>query len=61
MENKASKFSSDLSIEYVDGKTKILLDGIMLKNVLDYKIMSPAKGTAELTVTMIVNFPIAQK
>ncbi len=55
-----SKMSSDLSIKNINGKVKLSLDEFELKNVLDYKIESPAKGTAELTVTMLVNFPVEQ-
>ncbi|MGF7145289.1 hypothetical protein HNQ56_003730 [Anaerotaenia torta] len=57
MNNKASKMSSNLFVGNKDGKIKLSLDDFELKNVLDYKISSSAKGKTELVVTMLVDFP----
>ncbi|MDF2538851.1 MAG: hypothetical protein K0S76_1872 [Herbinix sp.] len=49
---------NNLVINKTGNKAKLLVDGIELKFVTDYKIKSSTHGRAELNVTMIVNFPV---
>jgi hypothetical protein len=48
---------NSLSVIKTNNGTKLNVDEKELKSVLSYDIKSFAPGLAELTVTMIVNFP----
>lgn len=48
--------------EYKKGKSQIFLDGKEIHHVREYKIESSAYvGKAELTIKMLVQFPVSQE
>lgn len=50
----------NLTIEKNKNKTKLFLDGVEIKGVVDFSVKSSADKPAELTLTMLVNYPVEQ-
>lgn len=49
-----------LSVKKEGNKTKLYLDGVEIKGVTDFAIMSSGDKPTELTLTMLVNYPEEQ-